>query len=386
MSQHILDKAVAGDRLTPDEGVELLKSHDLIAIGQAADAITRRLHPEPYRTYNIDRNINYTNACAAVCDFCAFYRPVGHDEVYVLSQEALHDKVRETVQLGGDQILLQGGLHPKLPLEWYEEMLSGLKAEFPQVNVHGFSPPELFHFHKLSKLPLETVLGRLREAGLGSIPGGGGEILVDRVRKEITRGKVLTDDWLNVMRVWHEMGGKSTCTMMFGHIETLEDRIEHLDRLRQAQDETGGYTAFICWSHQPPHKAPWYGGDRTDGTDMSKLPPVGAFEYLKTQAVSRIYIDNIPNIQSSWVTQGDKTGQVALFFGANDMGSLMIEENVVSQAGTVYHLTLETIRRCIREAGYIPRQRNVFYDYIDDADETAPQIPQPTSVALPVLS
>ena len=385
MIQGILDKAVAGDRLTPDEGVELLKSHDLIAIGQAADAITRRLHPEPYRTFNIDRNINYTNACAAVCDFCAFYRPVGHDEVYVLSQEALHDKVRETVELGGDQILLQGGLHPKLPLEWYEEMLSGLKAEFPQVNVHGFSPPELFHFHKLSKLPLEAVLGRLREAGLGSIPGGGGEILVDRVRKEITRGKVLTDDWLNVMRVWHEMGGRSTSTMMFGHVETLEDRIEHIDRLRQAQDETGGYTAFICWSHQPPHKAPWYGGDRADGTDMSKLPPVGAFEYLKTQAVSRIYIDNIPNIQSSWVTQGDKTGQVALFFGANDMGSLMIEENVVSQAGTVYHLTLETIRRCIREAGYIPRQRNVFYEYVDD-DSATVQTPQRGSVALPVLS
>ena len=197
---------------------------------------------------------------------------------------------------------------------------------------------------------------------------------------------MLTDDWLNVMRVWHEMGGRSTCTMMFGHIETLEDRIEHLDRLRQAQDETGGYTAFICWSHQPPHKAPWYGGDRTDGTDMSKLPPVGAFEYLKTQAVSRIYIDNIPNIQSSWVTQGDKTGQVALFFGANDMGSLMIEENVVSQAGTVYHLTLETIRRCIREAGYIPRQRNVFYEYLDEADETASQTAPRPSVALPVLS
>lgn len=385
MIQPILDKAVAGERLTPEEGVELLKSHDLIAIGEAADAITRRLHPEPYRTYNIDRNINYTNACAAVCDFCAFYRPVGHEDVYVLSQEALHQKVRETVDLGGDQILLQGGLHPKLPLEWYEEMLGALKSEFPQVNVHGFSPPELFHFHKLSGLPLETVLERLRDAGLGSVPGGGGEILVDRVRKLITRGKVLTDDWLNVMRVWHEIGGRSTCTMMFGHVETLEERIEHLDRLRQAQDETGGYTAFICWTHQPPEKAPWFGGDRKGGTDMSQLGEAGAFEYLKTQAVSRIYLDNIANVQSSWVTQGEKIGQIALFFGANDMGSLMIEENVVSQAGTVHHLTLDSIRRCIREAGYEPRQRNVFYEYLDDAEPSG-TLATPPVTELPVLS
>ena len=312
--KHILDKAVAGERLTPEDGLALLQSHDLIAIGKAADAVTRRLHPEPYRTYNIDRNINYTNACAAVCDFCAFYRPIGHEEVYVLTQEALHQKVQETVDLGGDQILMQGGLHPKLPLEWYEEMLSGLKSAFPQVNIHGFSPPELYHFHKLSKLPLETVLQRLKDAGLGSVPGGGGEILVDRVRKLITRGKV------------------------------LEERIDHLDQLRSLQDETGGFTAFICWTHQPPHEAPWY-DNRKDGVDMSKLPEAGAFEYLKTQAIGRLYLDNIPNIQSSWVTQGEKIGQIALSFGANDMGSLMIEENVVSQAGTVYHLSVETLRR-----------------------------------------
>lgn len=385
--KHILDKAVAGERLTPDDGLSLLQSHDLIAIGKAADAVTRRLHPDPYRTYNIDRNINYTNACAAVCDFCAFYRPIGHEEVYVLTQEALHQKVQETVELGGDQILMQGGLHPKLPLEWYEEMLSGLKSAFPQVNIHGFSPPELYHFHKLSKLPLETVLKRLMDAGLGSVPGGGGEILVDRVRKLITRGKVLTDDWLNVNRVWHQLGGKSTCTMMFGHVETLEERIEHLERLRSLQDETGGFTAFICWTHQPPHKAPWY-DNRKDGVDMSKLTEAGAFEYLKTQAIGRLYLDNIPNIQSSWVTQGEKIGQIALSFGANDMGSLMIEENVVSQAGTVYHLSVETLRKCIREAGYIPRQRNVFYDYIDEADEFGEgEAARPAaSVALPVLN
>ena len=385
--KHILDKAVAGERLTPEDGLALLQSHDLIAIGKAADAVTRRLHPEPYRTYNIDRNINYTNACAAVCDFCAFYRPIGHEEVYVLTQEALHQKVQETVDLGGDQILMQGGLHPKLPLEWYEEMLSGLKSAFPQVNIHGFSPPELYHFHKLSKLPLETVLQRLKDAGLGSVPGGGGEILVDRVRKLITRGKVLTDGWLEVNREWHKIGGKSTCTMMFGHVETLKERIEHLDRLRSLQDETGGFTAFICWTHQPPHEAPWY-DNRKDGVDMSKLPEAGAFEYLKTQAIGRLYLDNIPNIQSSWVTQGEKIGQIALSFGANDMGSLMIEENVVSQAGTVYELSVATLRKCIREAGYIPRQRNVFYDYIDEADESGQgETSSPAaSVALPVLN
>jgi cyclic dehypoxanthinyl futalosine synthase len=354
----ILDKATAGERLTPDVGVTLLESHALAEIGRAANEVTRRLHPEPYRTYNIDRNINYTNACTAVCDFCAFYRPPDHPEVYVLSEEVLHKKIEETVELGGDQILLQGGLHPKLPLEWYEDLLRGIKRKFPQVNVHGFSPPEIYHFTKISKLPLETVLQRLKEAGLGSLPGGGGEILVDRVRKEITRGKVLTDDWLNVNRVWHQLGGRSTATMMFGHIETLAERIEHLERLRQLQDETGGFTAFICWTFQPDH------------TDMSHIPPAGAFDYLKTQAVSRLYLDNFPNIQSSWVTQGEKIGQLALLYGANDMGSLMIEENVVAEAGTVHYLSLETIRRCIEETGYIPRQRNVFYEYIDRFDET----------------
>ncbi|HCS52070.1 cyclic dehypoxanthinyl futalosine synthase [Rubinisphaera sp.] len=360
----ILKKAVAGERISPAEGLQLLESHDLVAIGQAADEVTKRLHPEEFRTYNIDRNINYTNACTAVCDFCAFYRPPNHPEVYVLPIETLLEKIEETVALGGDQILLQGGLHPKLPLEWYEDMLRQLKAAYPQVNIHGFSPPEIHHFTKISKLPLKTVLERLKAAGLGSLPGGGGEILVDRVRKEITRGKVLTDDWLNVNRVWHELGGKSTATMMFGHVETLSERIEHLERLREVQDETGGFTAFICWTFQP------------DNTDMSHIPPTGAFEYLKTQAVSRLYLDNFPNIQSSWVTQGEKVGQIALAFGANDMGSLMIEENVVSKAGTVHHLTIESIRRCITEAGYIPRQRNVFYEYIDEYDpNSAPEIP-----------
>ncbi len=349
----ILDKAVNGGRLTPDEGLALLESRDLHALGRAADAVTRRLHPEPYRTYNIDRNINYSNICAAVCDFCAFYRKSTDADAYVLPREVLYQKIEETIALGGDQILMQGGLHPSLKLEWYEELLRDLKARYRQVNLHAFSPPELWFFHKLNKLPLREVLRRLKDAGMGSLPGGGGEILVDRVRKAMTVNKCLTDEWLEVHRVWHELGGRSTCTMMFGHIETLAERIETLERLRQLQDETRGFTAFICWTFQPEHTA------------MADVPAAGAYEYLKTQAVARLYLDNIANIQSSWVTQGLKIGQLALFFGANDMGSLMIEENVVAAAGTVHYLTLEQIKNAIREAGYIPRQRNVFYQYID---------------------
>jgi cyclic dehypoxanthinyl futalosine synthase len=350
----ILHRAVDGERLSFEEGVELYRSASLLDLGRAADQVCRRLHPEPFRTFNIDRNINYTNVCTAVCDFCAFYRKVDDTEAYVLDRDVLLEKIRETVALGGDQILMQGGLHPHFKLEWYEELLHDIKSHFPQVNVHGFSPPEIYHFTKVTKLPLRTVLERLKAAGLGSLPGGGAEILVDRVRSAITRGKVMTDDWLNVNRVWHELGGRSTATMMFGHVETIEERIEHFERVRQLQDETGGFTAFISWTFQPDH------------TDMAEIPPSGSFEYLKNQAISRLYIDNVPNIQSSWVTQGPKIGQIALFFGANDMGSLMIEENVVSSAGTVYHLSLAEIKRAIREAGFIPRQRNVFYQYIDE--------------------
>ena len=269
---------------------------------------------------------------------------------------------RKRLQLGGNQILLQGGLHPEFKLDWYEELLGDIKGRFPQVNVHGFSPPEIHHFSKVNRLPLRTVLERLRAAGLGSIPGGGAEILVDRVRREITRGKCLTDDWLNVMRVWHELGGVSSATMMFGHVETLAERIEHLERLRQLQDETGGFTAFIGWTFQPDH------------TDMAQVPKASPFEYLKTQAVARLYLDNFRNVQSSWVTQGLKIGQLALLFGANDMGSLMIEENVVAEAGTVHYLTLEEIRGAISELGYVPRQRNVFYQLVgEDIEQFAIQ-------------
>jgi cyclic dehypoxanthinyl futalosine synthase len=358
---HILQKAVDGARLTPEEGVALFDCRDLAALGRAADAVCRRLHPEPYRTYNIDRNINYTNVCAAVCDFCAFYRKSNDTDAYLLPREVLYQKIEETIALGGDQVLMQGGLHPSLRLEWYEELLRDLKARFPKVNLHAFSPPELWHFHKLNKMPLHEVLRRLKDAGMGSLPGGGGEILADRVRKAMTVNKCLTDEWLEVHRVWHQLGGRSTCTMMFGHIETLAERIETLERLRQLQDETGGFTAFICWTFQPEHTA------------MADVPPAGAYEYLKTQAIARLYLDNIRNIQSSWVTQGPKIGQLALFFGANDMGSLMIEENVVASAGTVYYLTLEEIERSIREAGYVPRQRNVFYEYVDGGADSGQQ-------------
>src|ERR1043165_8550177 len=359
-TQKILDKAIAGERLSFDEGVALFECKDLNALGRAALAVTRRLHPEPYRTYNIDRNINYTNVCAAVCDFCAFFRKSSDADAYVLSREELYKKIDETIALGGDQALLQGGNHPSLTLEWYEGLLRDLKQRYPKFNLHAFSAPEIWNFAKLNKLPLREVLSRLKNAGMGSLPGGGGEILVDRVRKAITVNKCLTDDWLAVHQTWHELGGRSTCTMMFGHVETLAERIESLDRLRRLQDQTGGFTAFICWTLQPPATP-----IRNNGVDMSALPPVGSFEYLRTQANARLYLDNIPNIQSSWVTQGLKVGQLALLFGANDMGSLMIEENVVASAGTVHYLTLEQIKNAIRELGYVPRQRNVFYEYVD---------------------
>ena len=378
----ILKSVLDGKRLSPEDALVLLASRDLAAIGSAANRITQRLHPESYRTYNIDRNINYTNICTAVCDFCAFYRSPKSGEGYVLPRAELLDKVRETTELGGNQILMQGGLHPTLTLEWYEELLRDIKREFPSINIHGFSPPELHHFTKVNKLPIRTILERLKAAGLGSIPGGGAEILVDRVRSEITRGKVMTDDWLNVMRVWHELGGVSTATMMFGHVETLAERVEHLERVRQLQDETHGFTAFICWTFQP------------DNTELANIPPTGSFEYLKTQAVARLYLDNIPNIQSSWVTQGLKIGQLALAFGANDMGSLMLEENVVAEAGTVHFLTLDQIRSAIEEYGFTARQRDVRYQLVDEsmqqlaitanrARDNSQQVPTLVEIAVP---
>ena len=274
----------------------------------------------------------------------------------MLEREELLQKIEETVALGGDQILMQGGLHHEYKLDWYEQLCRDIKERFPQVNIHGFSPPELYHFTKMNGITIEEVLTRLKAAGLGSIPGGGAEILVDRVRDGMTRGKVDTENWLNVMRVWHQMGGHSSM-MMYGHIETLEERIEHMERVRQLQDETNGFTAFISWTFQP------------DNTPLSDIQPLGSYEYLKVQAISRLYLDNVPNIQSSWVTQGLKIGQLALLYGANDMGSLMIEENVVAEAGTVHYLTLDQIRDSISELGFTPRQRNVHYELLDETHE-----------------
>ena len=346
----ILDKACRGQRITPAEGLELLQSHDLAALAEAADTVSRRLHPEPYRTYNIDRNINYTNVCTSGCRFCAFSRKPGDADGYVIGCEDLYAKIQETVDLGGDQILLQGGMNPELSLAWCESLIVDIKRRFPQINVHGFSPTEIDQMATASGESIGAVLVRLKAAGLGSLPGGGAEILVDRVRQEISPNKISTDRWLEVCRIWHELGGRGSATMMFGHVETLAERIEHLDRIRRLQDETAGFTAFIAWTFQPGH------------TGLSHLPKVGALEYLKTLAVSRLVLDNVPNLQASWVTQGLKIGQMALRFGANDMGSLMIEENVVAAAGTAYHATEAALCRAIAEAGYAPRRRNVFYE------------------------
>lgn len=350
-----MDNACIGIRLTPEEGLRLLESNALASLAKAADAVARRLHPEPFRTYNIDRNINYTNICLSGCRFCAFYRKPGDSEGYVIEREELHRKIQETIRLGGSQILLQGGMNPDLKIEWYEDLLRDIKQHFPSINVHGFSPPEIDHIAKVSDLNIEAVLRRLKESGLGSLPGGGAEILVDSVRREVSPCKCSADRWLDVCRTWHRLGGRGSATMMFGHIETLAQRIEHLERLRQLQDETRGFTAFICWTFQPSY------------TDLAQLTKIGAFEYLKTLAVSRLYLDNIPNLQASWVTQGLRIGQLALRCGANDFGSLMIEENVVAAAGTHFQATEEEIRYAIIEAGYAPRKRNVFYELLPES-------------------
>jgi cyclic dehypoxanthinyl futalosine synthase len=303
-------------------------------------------------TYNIDRNINYTNICNVYCKFCAFYRTEKDVDSYVITKDELDQKIAETLTLGGTQILMQGGHHPSLDLDWYLDTLSHIKSKFPQINIHAFSPSEFIHFQKVFDLPMEDLLKQFKEAGLGSIPGGGGEILVDRVRKRIAPLKAMSDEWMGVMDVAHRLGLNSSATMMFGHVETLDDRIEHLERVRAQQDATGGFTAFIAWTFQ------------SENTKL-KAEPVGAHEYLRMQALSRIYLDNVENIQSSWVTQGLEIGQVALTYGANDLGSIMIEENVVSQAGTTFQMTVEDMHRLIKDLGYQPRQRDNWYQLVE---------------------
>ena len=302
-------------------------------------------------TYIIDRNINYTNICNVYCKFCAFYRVAGDADAYVVTHAELDRKIEETLALGGTQILIQGGHHPKLSLQWYLDLLAHIKGKYPQINIHGFSPSEFIHFREVFQLSLEELIGQFVKAGLGSLPGGGGEILVDRVRKRISPLKAMSDDWLSVMDAAHRLGLNSSATMMFGHVETLEERIEHLERVRAQQDQTKGFTAFIAWTFQAEHT-------------KLRAPAVGAHEYLRTQALARIYLDNVPNLQSSWVTQGPEIGQVALKYGANDLGSIMIEENVVSQAGATFRMGVADMQRLIRDLGYEPRQRDNWYRLI----------------------
>lgn len=344
----ILDRVLDGRRLADAEAERLFQSHDLNALGRAAHAMRLRLHPEPVVTFVIDRNINYTNICITDCSFCAFYRKPGASDAYVRTREELRQKIEETYSAGGSQILMQGGLNEALPFEWYEELLRWMKNEFPGLHIHAFSPTEISFFRDHFRIPLDEVIARLRAAGLDSIPGGGAEILSDRVRNKISPYKTKADDWIEVMRVAHRLGLRTSATMMFGIIETYAERVEHLRRLRELQDETGGFTAFINWTFQPrntPYKEKF----------------AGAFEYLKTTAIARLYLDNIPNIQASWVTQGDKIAQLSLCMGVNDLGSLMLEENVVAAAGTHYEYTIEEMRRWAAELGFALHQRDYFY-------------------------
>jgi len=337
-------------RLTAADALELLCSDDLPSLGADANAVTQHLHPGNVRTYNVERNINYTNICVSRCKFCAFCRNENDPDAYVLDEPTLLAKIAETVGLGGQQILLQGGLHPSLPFEWYENLLRTIKRHYPNVNVHGFSPTEIVYFADQFELPERTVLERLREAGLGSLPGGGAEILVDHVRRIVSPKKASAERWLNVCRIWHHLGGRGSATMMFGQIETIEDRVAHLCRIRDLQDETGGFTAFIPWTFQP-------GNTELNSTAWAGQPKVGSWEYLRFLAVSRLFLDNVSTIQSSWVTQGLQIGTLGLSFGADDLGSIMIEENVVAAAGTVFRSTEAAFCEAIRSAGYEPKRR-----------------------------
>lgn len=365
-------------RITDAEAMDLYLNAPIHELGRRAHAITMRLHPEPYRTYVVDRNINYANWCSAKCIFCNFKAdPPGMKtgrtdlpEGYVLSFAEIGRKIEELLAIGGTQILMQGGLVPKeiLPFEWYLDLLRFISREYPSIHIHAFSPPEIWAFHEIFEMPVRDVLLRLRDAGLDTIPGGGGEILVDRVRERIAQGKTDVAQYLTVMREAHLLGMRTSITMMFGHVETIDDRIEHLRRIRDLQDETGGFTAFICWTFQPggtplgriKQFPPEYDGL----PDGKHLMLADAAEYLRMNALARLYLDNIPNIQSSWVTQGEKIGQLALFYGANDMGSVMMEENVVSAAGTTYCLDEERIRRLIADAGWEPKKRDCYYRVI----------------------
>ncbi len=353
-----IDRIIAtvrsGGRLAPAEAMELYRDAPTSLLGTLAHEVRLRKHPDPVVTYIIDRNINYTNVCVARCSFCAFYRPVGSPEGYVLGVDEIFRKIDETIALGGGQLLMQGGHNPDLPLDWYEDVFRAVKERYPAFRLHALSPPEVIHISRLSGLSTTEVIRRLVAAGLDSIPGGGAEILVDRVRRLLNcYNKATADEWIDVMRRAHHAGLRSTATMMFGSVEAPEERVEHMLRLRDLQDETRGFTAFIAWSYQPEHTA-LMGQEAT------------AIDYLRTLALSRLFLDNFENIQASWVTQGGKVGQLSLSFGANDMGSVMIEENVVRAAGAVYCMDELEIVRNIEDAGFAPKRRNMHYELLGD--------------------
>ncbi len=354
MQRALADRIRAGSRIDADEALHLFHHAPLPLLGELADGIRASKHPGGVVTYIIDRNVNYTNVCVAQCNFCAFYRPVGSGEGYVLGFDEIFRKIDETIALGGVQLLLQGGHNPDLPIEWYEDLFRAVKQRYPTFKLHALSPPEVIHLTRMTRLSVPAVLDRLIAAGLDSVPGGGAEILVDRVRKLLNcYGKASADEWLGVMREAHRKGLKTTATMMYGHVETVEERIEHLLRLRALQDETGGFTAFIAWSYQPEHTE--LGGGEATG-----------LEYLRMLAIARIVLDNFPSLQASWVTQGGKVGQLSLAFGSNDMGSVMIEENVVRAAGASYCMDEVEIVRNIENAGFTAKRRNMHYQILGD--------------------
>ncbi len=360
----IADKVFAEERLTAEDGLRLFQHPNLPELAFLANTVRERLHPDTNHlvTYIVGRNINYTNVCWVRCKFCAFYRVPGHEEGYTLSREQIFEKIQQMVDLGGIEILMQGGLNPKLKIEWYEDLLHAIKAKFGAYGIilHAFSPAELIYIAKISKLTQAEMFRRLKAAGLDSVPGGGAEILTDRVREIISPYKDTAEEWLNCMREAHKAGLRTTVTMMYGSVDTIEDRIEHLVKTRALQDETGGFTAFIPWSFQP------------DGTELQG-ERASAFDYLRTVAVSRLMLDNIPHMQASWVTQGPKVAQVALRYGLNDFGSTMMEENVVSSAGCAFTMPIEEMERLIREAGYTPMRRTTQYRLLPlDVPEGSP--------------